>query len=71
MATLSMSHVAGNAPSGRLGLLKSQLDAALARRRLYRTTLNELRALSDRDLADLGLHRASLRQIALQAANND
>ncbi|WP_102224155.1 DUF1127 domain-containing protein [Acidimangrovimonas sediminis] len=70
MATLSTTHVAGFARTGRLGLLKSQLDAALARRRVYRTTLNELRALSDRDLADLGMHRASIRQVALQAANN-
>lgn len=40
-----------------------------ARRRVFRTTLNELQALSNRELADLGLHRSQLRQIALDAAN--
>jgi uncharacterized protein YjiS (DUF1127 family) len=69
MASLSMTHVAGNARNGRLGLLKSQLGAALERRRIYRTTLTELRALSDRDLADLGLHRSMIKRIALEAAN--
>jgi len=36
--------------------------------RVYRTTLNELRALSDRELADLGMHRAGLKAIAAEAA---
>lgn len=36
--------------------------------RVYRNTLNELRTLSDRELADLGLHRSMLRRIAYQAA---
>lgn len=42
--------------------------AAYAKHRVYRTTLNELRALRDRELADLGMHRAALRSIALEAA---
>ncbi|WP_102224282.1 DUF1127 domain-containing protein [Acidimangrovimonas sediminis] len=69
MATLSMTQVAGNARNGRLGLLKSQLDAALARRRVYRTALKELQSLSDREVADLGLSRASFRHLALETAN--
>ncbi len=47
------------------------MDAAagyFARRRVFLTTLNELQALSNRELADLGLHRSQLRQIALEAA---
>ncbi|WP_424987832.1 DUF1127 domain-containing protein [Microbulbifer sp. S227A] len=36
--------------------------------RVYRETLNELSALSDRELADLGLHRSMLRRVAHQAA---
>lgn len=43
--------------------------AKAARRKLYRETLNELRALTDRDLADLGLHRSMLHRIAYQAAH--
>lgn len=35
---------------------------------MYRRTLNELGALSDRELADLGLNRSGLRRMAYQAA---
>ena len=40
----------------------------LSRYRMYRRTLNELSALSDRELADLGLSRSGLRRMAYQAA---
>ena len=36
--------------------------------RVYRQTLNELTALTDRDLADLGLHRGEIDRIARDAA---
>ena len=36
--------------------------------RLYRATFTELNNLSDRDLADIGLHRANLRSVALEAS---
>lgn len=39
-----------------------------ARNKVYRETLNELRALSDRDLSDLGLSRASIHSVAWEAA---
>jgi uncharacterized protein YjiS (DUF1127 family) len=39
-----------------------------ARARIYRTSLNELNALSDRDLADLGLHRSEIKALAFKAA---
>jgi len=35
--------------------------------RLYKKTYNELSDLTDRDLADLGLTRASLRSVAHEA----
>lgn len=38
------------------------------RRRVYVQTLTELRALSDRDLADLGLHRSMISAVAKDAA---
>lgn len=44
------------------------LRARFAAYRVYRTTLNELRGLSGRELADLGLNRSSLKRIALEAA---
>ena len=43
------------------------LRERLARRHSYRRTLNELSGLSAHQLADLGLHRSSLRQAAYQA----
>ena len=41
-----------------------------AMRRVYRTTLGELQTLSNRELADLGLHRSELKRIAWDAAQN-
>ncbi len=41
---------------------------AVERRRIYNATVAELAVLSDRDLADLGLMRANIRQIAREAA---
>ncbi|MAM61605.1 MAG: hypothetical protein CMH11_08960 [Maritimibacter sp.] len=48
-------------------LLKSFGDAR-AQRKVYRTTLAELRALNGRDLADLGISRAEIPFIAREAA---
>ncbi|MGR3571912.1 DUF1127 domain-containing protein [Brevirhabdus sp.] len=38
------------------------------RYRLYRRTVNELEALSGRDLADMGISRGSIHSIAYEAA---
>lgn len=50
-----------------LGLI-DRARTALAQYRAYRTTLNELEALSSRELADLGLARANIRDVARSAA---
>ena len=39
-----------------------------AKRRVYKTTMNELGALSNSDLADLGISRSEVRRIAWEAA---
>ena len=57
-----VSRRSGNA--GLLGGLTQRFD----RYRTYRRTLDELQALSDRDLADLGVSRLQLRSIAYSAA---
>lgn len=44
------------------------IRARLARRRVFRQTVNELASLSDRELADLGLNRTEIRRVAYQAA---
>lgn len=56
--------------AGRLDAIRQDLSARLARYRLYRRTLDELAALSDRDLADLGLHRSQIRDVAREAASS-
>ncbi len=48
---------------------REQFHAAQRRRKIYRTTVNELSSLSARGLSDLGIHRGSIKQIALEAAN--
>ena len=44
------------------------LRARRAAYRTYRTTYNELKHLSDRELADIGIHRSMIRSIAKEAA---
>jgi uncharacterized protein YjiS (DUF1127 family) len=44
-----------------------QAAEAFAAWRLYRRTLDELRELSNRELADLGLNRSMLRRAAFEA----
>jgi uncharacterized protein YjiS (DUF1127 family) len=39
-----------------------------AQHRAYRSTVRELAMLSDRELADAGLHRGDIRDIAREAA---
>ena len=41
-----------------------ELGDRLALYRRYRATLEELSMLSDRELADIGMHRSNLREIA-------
>lgn len=52
----------------RFAALSSQVKEAIQRRRVYNQTARELSALSNRDLADLGIHRAMITRIALEAA---
>ena len=42
----------------------------MARRNVARTTFNELAALSNAELADMGLARCQIRRIALETARN-
>ncbi|MFD2175062.1 DUF1127 domain-containing protein [Rhodobacter lacus] len=51
-----------------LAQIVATLREGLARRKVYRQTLAELRSLSDRELSDLGMHRSMLTRIALEAA---
>ena len=39
----------------------------IAKRAIYRATVAELNSLSSRNLADLGIHRSSIRSLAYEA----
>jgi len=60
--------------SGSLSLLarfaeiREHASSAYHAWRIYRTTVNELNALTMSELADLGIHRSQIRSIALDAA---
>lgn len=58
---------ATNAAPRRTGLMARMVEA-MAARKVYRTTLTELQALDNRDLADLGINRSMIRAIAFEAA---
>jgi uncharacterized protein YjiS (DUF1127 family) len=72
MAYVSTSRIAGAQGAGTfLGRLQAAIaryDAALERRRVYARTLHELRQLTDRELADLGIARISIADVAREAA---
>jgi uncharacterized protein YjiS (DUF1127 family) len=69
MAFTADSSFAKPAAFGGIFVALNKLTEAMQRRRVYRTTVNELSALGDRDLSDLGVSRASIRRLALDAAN--
>lgn len=53
----------------RVQRVRDMLDARAARRDAYSRTLRELQSCSNRDLADLGIHRSEIPRIATQAAH--
>jgi len=68
MAFASASHSYHAGLNDRIHAFLKEASARLARRRLYKRTLNELSDLTNHELADLGLCRANLRSIAYEAA---
>ncbi len=57
-----------NTEANGLTAITARLKAAIARNRVYRQTQRELGLLTDRDLADLGISRSAITQIARDAA---
>ncbi len=63
----------GNLIERTLGTVSRFVNAAAERRAMrtsYRNTLAELQTLSNRELADLGLHRSELKRIAWESAHS-
>lgn len=54
--------------AARIGDLIETIRKRRHQHRIERTTFNELSQLTDRDLADLGIHRSQIREIARDAA---
>lgn len=68
MAYVNSTRVAHSSVFERVSGLFAGFAAAVQRRRVYAQTLNELRALSDRELMDLGISRSMITEIARDAA---
>ena len=68
MAYVNSSRSATISFTDRLGSLAKSVKLALHRRRLFNQTVRELNALSNRELADLGIHASMIKQIATEAA---
>ncbi|WP_298846890.1 DUF1127 domain-containing protein [uncultured Ruegeria sp.] len=70
MAVASTQTALKSAPAFGFGALVENAKIRFVRHRMYRQTVSELSALSNRELADLGLHRSMIRRVAMQAAND-
>jgi len=68
MAYLNTSSAAGIGLMDRVANTVKSVKASLHRRRVYAQTVSELRALSTRELNDLGISRSMITRIALEAA---
>jgi uncharacterized protein YjiS (DUF1127 family) len=68
MAYVTTTRIAAHSRARRSTGLFGTLKAAFAQRRVYAQTLAELNQLNDRELADLGISRLSIAQVAHEAA---
>lgn len=68
MAYVNSLRAEGNTVTQWVGEVLARWNDARERRALYRRTLEELSAMSDRDLADINLSRVQIEDIAREAA---
>ena len=68
MAYATQTQAAQLSLLARFAEIREQAVEAYSAWRVYRTTVNELRNLTARDMADLGIHPSQIRAIALDAA---
>jgi len=69
MAHITDIHGHGPSLSERVAMRRDALAHRAAKRKAYRKTYDELSRVSDRDLADMGIHRSMIPGIAQQAAD--
>jgi uncharacterized protein YjiS (DUF1127 family) len=68
MAYVDRTRIAQNTWGARLMAIMTRITEDRARRALYSRTVQELNALTDRDLADLGISRLQIEDVAREAA---
>ncbi|WP_128515740.1 DUF1127 domain-containing protein [Tabrizicola thermarum] len=68
MAYANTTSIARKGFADRLAFVKDAVLTAIAQRRVYAQTVAELNALTDRELADLGISRLRIAEIAREAA---
>lgn len=68
MAYVNANRIARKGLADRLAVVKDAVLTAIAQRRTYLRTVAELNGLSDRELADLGISRLGITEIAHEAA---
>jgi uncharacterized protein YjiS (DUF1127 family) len=68
MAYVNTTSAARKGFADRLVVLRDLVLTAIAQRRTYLRTVAELNALTDRELADLGISRLGITDIAREAA---
>ncbi|MEZ5796422.1 MAG: DUF1127 domain-containing protein [Paracoccaceae bacterium] len=68
MAYVTTTRIASHHGARRSAGLFGVLKAAIAQRRVYARTMSELTQLTDRELADLGISRFTIPQVAHEAA---
>ena len=68
MAYVNTTPVARKGFADRLAFVKDIVLTAFNQRRVYARTVAELNSLTDRELADLGISRLGITEIAREAA---
>ncbi len=68
MAYVTHTSVGSDSHVEKSKALWSSLTSRFTAYRNYRRTLSELRTLTTRELADLGLNRSMLKRVAMEAA---
>lgn len=68
MAYVNTTRIDRKGFADRLAFVKDAVLTAINQRRVYTRTVAELNSLTDRELADLGISRLSITDIAREAA---
>lgn len=68
MAYVNTTRTVHKGFADRLAYVKDIVLTAIAQRRVYARTVAELNGLTDRELADLGISRLGITEIAREAA---